>query len=389
MKAIWTILLKEVRDNLRDRRSLFFALLYGPLLLPALMIGPLVFNVNQYSIDAEQSQSLSVVGQERAPNLMAYLAEHRIRAQPFEGELTDLDETHTNTLVLEVPEQYGQAMRDGEPAPLVIHYHSGESDLASQRRRLRQRLDQYHSQLRSQRLLVRGLDETVFEPLAISERDLALKSSREPFVGLLLPFMLLFSMMMGGFYLAVDTTAGERERLSLEPLLALPVPRWQLVAGKYGAIVIFVLLALALPLVTASVLFGMLDDVGFSERFDFSALNLARIGLLHLPLGLLLSALVLVIGAYARSTKEAQTQLGLAMMVPMLPFFLLQFLDLPRTAATLATPLMGQYQLAEQWVAGQATGWQAALGVSATTLVLVVALLAVAVRRYGDESMLR
>ncbi|WP_439509348.1 ABC transporter permease [Marinimicrobium koreense] len=389
MKSFWVILLKEIRDNLRDRRSMFFTLLYGPLLLPALMIGPLVFNVNKFSVDTEQPLSVAVVGRERAPNLMAFLAEHNINTEATEEDFIEPLRRGELPLVMEIPEDYEPALRNARPAPVVIHYHSGGDDATQQRRRLRAVLDGYDSRLRSLRFLARGMDEQVFDPLHISERDVSTQVPGEAFMGLILPFMLLFSMMMGGFYLAVDTTAGERERLSLEPLLALPVPRWQLVLGKYVAILAFVLMSLILPLISGFVLFGLLDDGVFTSRYDFSASTFVAAAFLHLPVALLMTAFLFVIAAFARSTKEAQTQLGIAMLVPMLPFFLLQFLNIPEQSLTMAIPLLGQYQLMTQLVNGQSivpVHWVLS---SASCVALAVLLMSMAVRRYRHESILQ
>lgn len=389
MRSFWVILLKEIRDNLRDRRSMFFTLLYGPLLLPALMIGPLVFNVNKFSVDVEQPLSVAVVGGERAPNLMAFLAEHNISAEAAGDDFIDRLRAGSLPLVLEIPEDYEPALRNAEPAPVVIHYHSGDDEAAPQRRRLRAVLDGYDARLRSLRFLARGMDEQVFDPLHISERDVSTQMPGEAFMGLILPFMLLFSMMMGGFYLAVDSTAGERERLSLEPLLALPVARWQLVLGKYVAILAFVLLSLVLPLISGFALFGLLDDGVFTSRYDFSASTFVAAGLLHLPVALLMTAFLFVIAAFARSTKEAQTQLGIAMMVPMLPFFLLQFLSIPEHGLTMAIPLLSQYQIMTDLVNGQLIApahWALS---TVSCMVLAALLMSLAVRRYRQESILQ
>ncbi|WP_027330844.1 ABC transporter permease [Marinimicrobium agarilyticum] len=389
MKAFWIIVLKEIRDNLRDRRSMFFTLMYGPLLLPALMIGPLVFNVNKHTVNFEQPLSVTVAGSERAPNLMRFLSQHNIDVvEADENFLSPLREGRQK-LVLEVRTSYGDAFRSGEPAPLVLHYNSSEDGADRERRRLRGVLDRYDEQMGRLRFLARGMDPQVFQPLQISEHDLSREMGGEVMVGLMIPFLLLFSMMMGGFYLAVDSTAGERERLSLEPLLVLPVSRVHLVLGKFTAVLSFVLISLLAPLLTAFFLFNLLDDSGFTSQYDFSAMTFVTAGVLHLPVAFFLTAFLVMIAAFARSTKEAQTQLGLAMMVPMIPFFVLQFMDVPKDSLTTATPLLGQYQLMGSIVQGQELAWsQAGLSMVSTTLVAALFLL-LTIHRYRQESLLQ
>lgn len=389
MKAFWIIVLKEIRDNLRDRRSMFFSLMYGPLLLPALMIGPLVFNVNKHTVNFEQPLSVAVAGSERAPNLMRFLSEHNINVVEAKEDFLPLLREGGQTLVLEVQPHYGESFQSGEPARLALHYNSAEDGADQERRRLRGVLDQYHEQMRRLRFLARGMDPQVFQPLQVSEHDLSMEMGGEVMVGLMIPFLLLFSMMMGGFYLAVDSTAGERERLSLEPLLVLPVSRVQLVLGKFTAVLSFVLISLLAPLLSAFFLFNLLDDGGFTSQYDFSSMTFVTAGVLHLPVAFFLTAFLVMIAAFARSTKEAQTQLGLAMMVPMIPFFVLQFMDLPKNALTMATPLLGQYQLMGSIVQGQdIAGVQIGLSMVSTTVIAALFLL-LTIHRYRQESLLQ
>ncbi|WP_347329509.1 ABC transporter permease [Marinimicrobium locisalis] len=389
MRAFWIIVLKEIRDNLRDRRSMFFTLMYGPLLLPALMIGPLVFNVNKHTVNFEQPLGVLVSGAERAPNLMRFLSEHNIDVEKARENYQSTLREGTHKLVLEVPSNYGEAFQAGEPASLILHYNSSEEGADRERRRLRRVLDGYNEQMRRLRFLARGMDPQVFQPLQISEHDLSREVGGEVMVGLLIPFLLLFSMMMGGFYLAVDSTAGERERLSLEPLLVLPVSRVQLVLGKFTAVLGFVLISLLAPLLTAFFLFNLLDESGFSSQYDFSAMTFVIAGGLHLPVAFFLTAFLVMIAAFARSTKEAQTQLGLAMMVPMIPFFALQFMDVPKDSLTMAMPLLGQYQLMGSIVQGQDVAWsQAGLSMVSTSVVAALFLL-LTIHRYRQESLLQ
>lgn len=389
MRAFWIIVFKEIRDNLRDRRSMFFTLLYGPLLLPALMIGPLVFNVNKHTVNFEQPMSVAVAGSERAPNLMRFLSEHNIDVVEAEENFLTLLREGERTLALEVRSHYGESFQSGEPAPLVLHYNGSEDGADRERRRLRGILDQYNEQMRRLRFLARGMDPQVFQPLQISEHDLSMEMGGEVMVGLMIPFLLLFSMMMGGFYLAVDSTAGERERLSLEPLLVLPVSRVALVLGKFVAVLSFVLVSLLAPLLTAFFLFNLLDDSGFASQYDFSSMTFVTAGVLHLPVAFFLTAFLVMIAAFARSTKEAQTQLGMAMMVPMIPFFVLQFMDVPKDSLTTAIPLLGQYQLMGSIVQGQDLLWsEVGLSMLSTTAVAALFLL-LTIHRYRQESILQ
>jgi len=195
-------------------------------------------------------------------------------------------------------------------------------------------------------------------------------------------------MVMGGFYLAIDTTAGERERQSLEPLLSLPLSRTAVVMGKYAATVCFVLLSSVLTALSIYSLFKFfpVEIMGGQVRFDGN--TIAKAFFLVSPLVLFISAMLISVSAITRSTKEAQTYLGLLMVVPMAPFFILQFLNVQSTITTMPLPMLSQYQLLESVVLGDAIPQShIALSVGGTVLATALLLL-LAARLYHRERLL-
>jgi len=386
--ALWVIVIKEVIDNLRDKRSLFFALIYGPVLMPLLMVGPLLININKHDLSMDEPKALAVQGLESAPNLVDFLARHKLRAEPApEHYLQALREGRLDW-VLQVPEDFGEQLQAGQPAGLIIHYDSARDASNQSRRQLESALDGYARQLRQLRYLARGLDPALFEPLAVRSQDLSDRPEQLKFIAHLIPFLLLFSMMMGGFYLAVDSTAGERDRQSLEPLLSLPLGRFTLVLGKYLALVCFVLLSLILPLVSSFVLFSFLPAEAFGHSLNLGWSSFWVALMANLPLAFMLSAFLLAIAAFARDTKEAQTHLGLAMLFPMLPFFALQFMSVPRDATTMLVPVLGQFQIMELAVVGNPVPGQYLLNAALGALALTLVFLAVGLYLYKRESLL-
>src|SRR6056297_440689 len=353
MSAVWTLARKEVRDNLRDRRSLFFALLYGPFRLPLMMLGPILYNIDRHTIDVEAPTQIAVEGGEHAPNLLQFLHQHNLdaveaptdyREQLMRGELP---------VVLVIAPAYAENVARGKPAPLIIYHASSEDESVSRRRQLRAVLEQYASQIRGLRFRSRGIDSRVFDPLAISERDQSDKPRGLLFIAYLVPFLLMFSMLMGGYYLAVDTTAGERERQSLEPLLSLPLPRYQIVLGKYCAILGFVGLAMLLPLISTFALFSLLpvDLLDLNLNFGLPTFAIAMIS--NISTAMLISAFMMAIAAFTRNSKEAQTHLSFAMLLPVVPFFALQFLSVPVGSFSMLVPLLSQFQIMETVVFGK------------------------------------
>lgn len=388
MSAVWTLFRKEVRDNLRDRRSLFFALLYGPILLPLMMVGPMLYSIDRHTIDFEAPTPIAVEGGNHAPNLLQFLRQHNLDAVEAPQDYRDKLVSGELAVVLSIDAAYTENFARGEPASLVIYHTSGNDESGNRRRQLRAVLEQYASQIRSLRFGSRGIDSRVFDPLAISERDQADKPRSLLFIAYLVPFLLMFSMLMGGYYLAVDTTAGERERLSLEPLLSLPLPRHQIVLGKYCAILAFVGLAMLLPLVSTFALLTLLPVDLLDRNLDFGLWTFAIALVSNIPTVMLVSAFMMAIAAFTRNTKEAQTHLSFAMLLPVIPFFALQFLPVPLGTLSMFIPLLSQFQIMELAVFGDAVPLHYIAASAAGSVAVAALFLSLAIRLYHRERIL-
>ena len=177
----------------------------------------------------------------------------------------------------------------------------------------------------------------------MASRDQSTPQSRATLLFAMLPYFLILAGFMGGMYLAIDTTAGERERQSLEPLFANPVPRSRILAGKLAATFAFAMASLGLSLLA----------FGFAGRFipveklgmvlDFGPHFAAVALLVMVPLVLLASCLQTLIAAFAKSYREAQTYLSLLLLVPMLPSAILAVLPLKAESWMFGVPLLSQH----------------------------------------------
>lgn len=388
MSPVWVLFKKEMRDNLRDRRSLFFALLYGPFLLPLMMLGPLFYSIDRHTIDFASAKDIAVEGGDHAPNLLQFLRQHNLDAVEAPDNYQERLLSGELSVVLSISSRYAENFVRGQPAPLVIHYTSGNDESNKRHRQLRAVLQQYAGQIRTLRFSSRGIDPLVFDPLTVSVRDLSDTPQGMLIIAHLVPFLLMFSMLMGGYYLAVDTTAGERERLSLEPLLSLPLQRYQIVLGKYWAILAFVGLAMLLPLVSTFTLLGVLPGDLLDRNFDFGLRTFVLALICNLPTAVLLSALMMAIAAFTRNTKEAQTHLSFAMLLPVIPLSALQLLSVPTGTPSMLIPLLSQFQIMELAVFGNAVPTHYIALSAAGSIALAALLLGLAVRLYQRERIL-
>ena len=382
------VIFKEIIDNLRDRQTLLYALLFGPVLLPVLIGGSMVISLGHLQIDFEEISELHVENIDAAPNLIEYLYSNNIDAIPAPADFKSQLQSGDIPAVLEITPEYQEALRDGTPAPLTIHANEGDKTSAKYARRIVSIISGYKRVIDSLRMQHRGIDPAVFSSISIVQNDVSADGARGQLIGSLLPFLFIVSMVLGGFYLAIDTTAGERERQSLEPLLSLPVARSKLVLGKYGATLCFVFLSAALTALSIILLFPLIPVELLGSRINFDSTTVLKAFLMVSPLVFFVSALLITIAAFTKSSKEAQTYLGLMMVIPMAPFFILQFVNIKSAAVTMALPMLSQYQLLEKVVLQEAVApLYIALSV-AGTLAASAILLAVAVRLYQRERIL-
>lgn len=342
MTPVLTVFWKEVRENLRDRRTVLNTLLTGPLFAPlvfALLINAMVTR----ELDkADKPLPVPVVGAAHAPNLIAALKQQgaEIKDAPADPERAVREQDAD--VVLRIPPSYAEAWRKGEPAQVELIYDQSQRDANGSVARLRGMLESYGQRTGALRLVARGLSPGVTRPIVVASRDQSTAQARSGNLFGMLPYFFILGAFIGGMALAIDTTAGERERQSLEPLLANPVSRSRILLGKLAATSVFAVTTLLLSIAAFSVAaqFMPTDRLGIrleiGPRFALLTLFAA------LPLVVLLATLQTLAAAFAKSFREAQTYLSLLMFVPAVPTMMLSFFPLKTQAWMYAVPLMGQ-----------------------------------------------
>lgn len=388
MGAALVLFFKEIKDNLRDKRSLFFGLVYGPLLMPALMIGPIIFTVNKHAQYQDQGRSFHVFHAERAPNLVKYLRSKNLDAQELQGDFEQRIIDGDIKLVLEITQNYGEKLIAGEPAKVILHYNKEDTESQSLYWQLRGELDAYKQTLAAQRMSIRGFDQNLLRALDIADNDVSEEEFGAGTLGNILMFLIVFSTMMGGFHLAVDILAGERERLCLEPLLAMPISRIHIIIGKWLAILVFCTASCILPIISASIWIMFIPAPFFGNADIPGLMTFGKILLIALPICLLLSSLLVAIAAYSKSVKEAQTQLSIAMLLPMSPFFIVQFLNVKTSAITNFVPVLSHYLLVDKIVTDSTHSIAGILPSTLSIFILTAALLGFSIYQYRYERLL-
>ena len=341
-RAFLTVFLKEVRENLRDRRTMISAFLTGPLLGPILFVMLLNVSLGRELDKADKPLEVPVIGAQYAPNLMAALkAGGVVAGAPLPDPETAVRKQDAD-VVLRLSPDYGRAWREGQPVQIEMIYDSSQRDANSSVERVSQLVESYARQQGAMRLVARGLSPNTAWPLVVARRDQATPQSRAVLMFAMLPYFFIITIFMGGMYLAIDLTAGERERQSLEPLFANPVARWKIFLGKLAAICVFSTASLLITLVAFAVVGQFIPAEKIGMELDLSVHFASHVLLLMLPILLLLAALQSLVAAFAKSYREAQTYLSLLMLVPAIPSLVLAILPIKAEPWMYAVPLLGQ-----------------------------------------------
>jgi len=383
------VLAKECRDNFRDSRTIlasFSLALLGPALFAAMM----AFVLNTTLGETRESFRLAVVGGEHAPRLMEHLG--RFNVELAEVDLDDPRQAVRDgreDLVLVIDADYPRRLGAGERAAVALIHDSSRMGTARRNySRAQQMVGQYSRKLGILRVQLRGMDPALLSPIAVSEVDTASPAARAMTLLTVLPYLLVLVVFMGGFYLAIDATAGEREHGSLEPLLSQPISRAQLVLGKVAAASVFSAISTVLFLIglSLSLPFVPLHKVGMSLAIDLGAC--VRMFFVSLPLVFLGASLLTVVASFAKSYKEAQTYLTVVILIPTLPLIVTQMLNVEASTALMLIPSFSQATLISDLIKGEALQW-AHVAVSMTATGALAALTAwVAVALYKRERML-
>lgn len=382
-----TVAAKEWRDFARDRRTFFLSLLVAPLLYPLIFLGIGKLTQMRAETQLEKSLSVPVLGIERAPTLMTYLASYGIQARPAPADIEARVRAQQEDLALAVDPGFAEDWRAGRPAKIDIITDTTRRNGDVKVARVSKVLESYGAGVGALRLLVRGIDPAIATPLHVGTRDMATPEAKNSqFMAVLLPMILTIFAFIGGAHLAMDTTAGERERQSLEPLLATPAPRAALVGGKMLAATALGLASLLLILVSFKVSATLAS--GMAKQMDVSFLAMGKLLLTLLPLVLIGTALMTALAAGAKSMKEAQSHIMWLMLMPMLPAYGLMAYPLKDTAVwQYAVPFLAQNQLIQKITRGESasmTQWGLYL---ACSLALAALLWALAVWRYRQEKL--
>jgi sodium transport system permease protein len=392
MRTLLTVCRKEILETLRERRTLL-SMLLGPLLGPILFAALIGMTVSRNVSSLDEVLMVPILGAERAPNLVAHLRARSI--EPIQQhEIENIEDaarlvaTGAYDVVLVIDTEFAQDFGTHRAARVALVFDQSKTRAGSRVGRLRGAVDSYAQQIGTLRLVANGADPTLLRPLIVDELDVSTPASRSALMLGVLTYFLLFATLTGGLHLAIDTTAGERERKSLEPLLTLPVARSSIIIGKMTATVCYMLASLALTLVAFTIALRQLplEQIGMSSNFGFATAAVAFA--LLCPFAPLGAALMTTVASFSKTYREAQTYITFVLLIPTLPLAFATMLNIEPQPKLMWIPSLSQHLLITTLIKDQPLAGSFVAISALSSLAFGVLLGWLAVRLYRREAIL-
>lgn len=384
--TVRTVLGKELRETVRDRRTLFMMLVLPTLLYPALLVLMQQLAIfGQRQLGAEPAR-VAVAGAE-APLVRWLDADSAIRV--FGAVRASADTVRAGGVEAAVLVGAGDAAAGTREVRILFDASDDRSRRAAEL--AGERLDAWGDTLLARRLRTAGLPGTFARPLAVADSSVATAEEAGGYaLGRFLPLLLVMMTLLGAFYPAIDLAAGEKERGTLETLLTAPVPAAEIVAGKFVAVALLGLAAALVNLLSMLLTFqsGLFRFAPAAEiRFALPLGSAALVFLALVPLAVLFAAVFLGIAVRAQSFKEAQNALTPAQLGATLPLIVVTLPGIEFTPALAVVPVVGVAMFFRELMAGGAPLLPSLLAVAATVGYAALALV-FAARAFGREDVL-
>ncbi|MBB3167668.1 ABC transporter permease [Simiduia aestuariiviva] len=365
-----TLLYKEIIDAMRDRRALMGALLYA-LFGPVILASALNFAIANKEDD--KAIYIDIKGAEYAPVLVEKLAQQHILPLGS-GAADDEERWREQPITLEIPETYRANIEQAKKVSLSLWINTAEEGRNSANQRVKAALQQYGNELATYRLVLRGIDPHLLAPYSVDIKDHASAQEKSGMVMGMLAVFVLMSVFVASTSIAIDTSAGERERNALELILIQPITTTQLIGAKLIAVSLLGSLGAFLTLCMTSLVMGFVPLAKMGIGFELNALTIITITLAMLPLAIFAAAFQLFCAFQAKSFKEAQSYISLTIMVPLTIPFAVQFMP-HKPDWVNWVPVASQSGLIESIAKGQEIDWLS-IGTGAMLTLLLAAILA-------------
>ncbi len=399
---VWTVFTKEVRDSLRDRRAVISMFVVPTLVMPLLLLLAGVITAKVVKKAQGEASPVAIVGGTDSPRVVAELrADPRLRVVEAEGDFRRMIAEKRVRAAVELPAGFEAALAAGEPATVTLHHYEGELKSGFGVGELERFFRELRERTVAERLMGRGLPADLVKPFEVKRRNAAPPEKvGGNLVGGIVPYVIILLCFTGAMYPAIDLTAGEKERGTMETLLCSPVSRTALVLGKFftvlaaslATMVCMLVSMLACILAGGAYLAGGAGGLAAGGGAGHAPLVLDPFGavgvfVMVLPVAVLFSATLLAVALFAKSHKEAQSYVSPLIMVVILPAMMGMLPGVELNAKLALVPILNLTLACKEMLSG-VWHWPQLVLIFVSTAVYAGAALAVAVRLFRREAVL-
>jgi sodium transport system permease protein len=355
MNMFISVFLKELKDSLRDRRTIM------TVLVTSVLMGPLALTVLAQFIskleEKAEKKEVYVQNVQFAPQLENFLLRQgmTIKAPPEDLE-NALRTGSFQQAVIRVPGDFARKLAAGERPALEVLYESTRTDGAPSVQVANELVRGFNRELGAQRLIASGIAPVAAQPVETDRVDFASNQARGAQILFIIPLMLLVGAAANALSVTIDVTAGERERGSLEPLLTTPANRWSVALGKWGIITFYACAVIVLTLAGFWVATQLIRNESLQSLLQFGLPEVITFLIVLVPFAGFIAAFQMLVASFGRSFKEAQTYatyvLLIVNMIPLMSLFINQKDQLWQ----LFVPAMAQQFVMERALRGEAIG---------------------------------
>lgn len=317
--AVGIVYRKEFTEWVRDRRTLISTVLVPLFLFPIIMVGFSALAVVMVGKAQKETPKIMVLGGEDSPQLVAELGKvESLKVAPYSANWKEQISNKDIRAAVEIPPGFQASLEKGEAKTVKIYFYEGEMKSSFGADRIEKFLKDYREQVVKDRLAAKNVPAAVLTPFEIHQENVAPPEKVSgATVGGFIGYMVVLLCMTGAMYPAIELTAGEKERGTMETILSSPISRMNLVLGKFLLVLSAALSTAALSVLSMGISFSVLRRFNVSSgRGEAAGLMLqlgpkavASIFMMALPLAVLFSAVLMTIALFAKSYKEAQSYL--------------------------------------------------------------------------------
>jgi sodium transport system permease protein len=400
LKSIGVVYRKELTEALRDRRTLISTIVVPLLLFPVMSVGFASVATLLLGKAKDEIAKVMVLGGSDSPAVMAQLKtfekpEDRIEIVPPAANWKEQVVNKDVRAVLEIPDAFQEAVAAQKDRTVTIYTYGGELKSSLAAGKIEKHLNGYRDAVVKDRLSAKNLPQTVLKPFAVKQENVAPPEKvGGAAIGGLIGYMIVLLCMTGAMYPAMDLTAGEKERGTMETILSSPISRRELVLGKFSLVLSASLATAALSVISMGVSFWVAQrfhafDFGEDHHTELTihASAAFSVFLMALPIAVLFSAVLFTIALFAKTYKEAQSYLTPMTFIVIIPAIAALLPGVDLTAKLALIPILNVSLLCKELIAGT-YHWGFIGIIFASTCVYAGAALFIAIKMFQRESVL-